>query len=96
MRTLRFRLIGPDERMNALLASLAELDDVDRIEEVADELGAHLRDDSSSLGLEDDTPADFRDIEVHAFSAEAAQAARDRIELAARELDLVVEFVDEF
>ncbi len=95
MRTLRFRLNGPDERVGALLVMLADLDHVDRVEEVADQ-GDHLRDDSSSLGLQDDTPGDFHDIELHALNAAAVEAARDRIEIAARDLELVVEFVDEF
>lgn len=95
MRMIRFRVVGETDKVGALIAALREMDKVDRVEEIAD-VEEHLRDDSSSLGLPDDTAADFHDIELHALNASAASDAHDRIELAARELGVVVEFVDEF
>jgi hypothetical protein len=95
MRTVRFRLAGNRQLADALIVMLHELDKVDRVEEVADQM--HERDDTSSLGLVDDQPgSDFHDIEVHVLDAKTAQAVRDRIEIAGRELDAAVEFVDEF
>ena len=96
MRTLRFRLSADRDRTAAMLALVHEMDAVDRVEEVADQM--HRRDDESSLGLSDDAVGgtDFHDIEVHARSAEAAEDAHGRIERAARELGVAVEFVETF
>jgi hypothetical protein len=94
MRTVRFRLAGTRQLADALIVMLHELDKVDRVEEVADQM--HERDDTSSLGLVDDQSGDFHDIEVHVLDAKTAQAVRDRVEIAGRELDAAVEFVDEF
>jgi len=97
MRTIRFRVVGDIEKVNAVIALVHEFDKVDRVEEVADEgQDDHQRDDSSSLGLVDDEGADFHDIEVHALDAQTAEDVRNRVEVAARDLDVVVEFVDTF
>lgn len=96
MRTVRFRITGPDDPVQALLKRIEALDDIDRIEEVADN-GAHLREDSSSLDLPDDVGrSDFHDIEVHALSHAVAQAVMREVERSARDFGLVAEFVDEF
>ena len=95
MRTVRFRLAGSRQLADALIVMLHELDKVDRVEEIADQM--HERDDTSSLGLVDDQAgSDFHDIEVHVLDAKTAQVVRDRVEIAGRELDAAVEFVDEF
>jgi hypothetical protein len=94
MRTIRFRLTGPLAKADAMIARLHAVDEVDRIEEVADQM--HVRDDSSSLELPDDDTGDFHDIEVHAQSASAAAEVRSRAEAAARELGVAVEFVEDF
>ncbi len=95
MRTIRFRLDGKSDRVQAMLALLREMDGVDRVEEIADE-GEHLRDDSNSGGLSDDIAGDFHDIEVHTLNAAAGERVHDRVILAARELGLVAEFLDQF
>ncbi|HEU4663598.1 MAG TPA: hypothetical protein VFS55_06180 [Dokdonella sp.] len=96
MRTVRFRLTGPDDAVQALLKRIDAIEEIDRVEEVADS-GTHVRDDSSSLDLPDDIGgSDFHDIEVHARSDAVARMAMREVELAARELELVVEFLDEF
>lgn len=96
MRTVRFRVTGPDDPVQALLKRIEALDDIDRIEEVADN-GSHLREDSSSLDLPDDVGrSDFHDIEVHALSDAVAQAVMREVERSARDFGLVAEFVDEF
>jgi hypothetical protein len=94
MRTIRFRLTGPIAKADAMIAALHAIDEVDRVEEVADQM--HVRDDSSSLMLPDDDGGDFHDIEVHAQSAAGADKVRNRAETAARELGVAVEFVEEF
>jgi hypothetical protein len=95
MRTLRFRLTGTHDEASALLASVHALDTVDRVEEVADQM--HARDDTSSLETPGDPPGtDFHDIEVHARTAAGAEDVQGRIEIAARDLGVAVEFVDEF
>ena len=91
MRTIRFRLTGPVAKADAMIAKLHAIDDVDRVEEVADQM--HVRDDSSSLDLPDDDNGDFHDIEVHAQSAAGAAEVRSRAEAAARDLGVAVEFV---
>ena len=95
MHTVRFRMTGPAVAIERVRSMLESIDEVDRIEEVADQVD-HLRDDSSSLGLVDDVGADFHDIEVHAQSEAAADKVRDRVVLAARAVGVTVEFVDRF
>jgi hypothetical protein len=102
MRTIRFRLTGTQNAVDTMLATLRELDHVDRVEEVADQM--HVRDDSSSLDLPDDSGfvagtakgTDFHDIEAHATSAAAGDELRGRAAIAARDLGVALEFVDEF
>ena len=96
MRTIRVRLAGDRQTADSLIVMLHELDKVDRVEEVADQM--HARDDTSSLGLADDNGGgdDFHDIEVHVLDAKTATDVRDRIEMAARDLNATLEFVDEF
>jgi hypothetical protein len=95
MRIVRFRLAGDRQMADSMIMLLHELDKVDRVEEVADQM--HMRDDTSSVGLVDDRGGgDFHDIEVHTRDAKTAQDVRDRVEIAGRELDAAVEFVDEF
>jgi hypothetical protein len=102
MRTIRFRVTGTQDDVAAILSRLRALDDVDRVEEVADQM--HVRDDSSSLDLPDDAAiaagtsrgTDFHDIEAHATSAAAGDEIRGRTEIAARDLGIAVEFVDDF
>ncbi len=96
MRILRFRVDGEAGRVDTLIASARGFDDVDRVEEVAD-VESHMDEDSSSAGLPDDTArADFHDIELHAVNARAADEARGRLQVLARELGLVVEWQERF
>jgi hypothetical protein len=96
MRILRFRLTGEAGPVDTLMALARGLEDVDRMEEVAD-AAPHMDEDSSSAGLPDDTArADFHDIELHALSAGAADEARRRIQMLARELGVVVEWLERF
>lgn len=96
MRILRFRVDGDPDRVGTLVALARGLHDVDRVEEVAD-VEPHMDEDSSSAGLPDDTAhADFHDIEMHALNARAADEARGRIQTLARELGVVVEWLERF
>lgn len=96
MRILRFRLDGEIDRVETLLVALRGLDDVDRVEQVADDV-PHMDEDSSSAGLPDDTArADFHDVELHALSAHAAENARRRIQTLSQELGVVVEWLEQF
>lgn len=94
MRLVRFRLSGDTNQVDAIIAAVHEIDQVDRVEEVADQM--HTRDDTSSLGLPDDEGPDFHDIEVHTTSPAAAERVRDRVEVTARDVSAAVEFVDRF
>jgi len=96
MRTLRFRLDGEPERIGTLLALARGFDDIDRVEEVADE-EPHMREDSSSAGLRAESGhSDFHDVEMHALDARAADQARGEVQRLARELGVAVEFLDRF
>lgn len=94
MRIIRFRLFGNSNQADSMITALHELDQVDRVEEVADQM--HLRDDTSSLGLPDDEGPDFHCIEAHATNSSAAERVHDLVEITARDINAAVEFVDRF
>jgi len=94
MATVRFRLFGSDSQAGTMLTRLHGIDGVARVEEVADQI--HARDDSSSLGLPDDTGPDFHCIEVRARNEKLAREVRELIATTAQDLNAVVEFVDRF
>ena len=91
---VRFRLIGNDAQADAMITALHEIDDVDRVEEVADQM--HGRDDTSSRGLNEDGIADFHCIEAHAADARSSDEVRGRVAAMAHEISAGVEFVDRF
>ncbi len=92
--TLRFRFDGDADRVGTLVSMVRSMENIDRVVEVGTDV-PHLRDDSSSAGLSDDR-GDFHDVEVHAVDRDAAELARDLVEVAARDLGVVVEYVDRF
>lgn len=94
MPIVRFRLIGNDTQADAMITALHELDDVDRVEEIADQM--HERDDTSSQGLHEDLIADFHCIEAHAVDARSSDQVRGRVAVIAHEISAGVEFVDRF
>lgn len=93
--TIRFRLDGDSDRVAQLVDMLHSMDNIDRVVEVGTET-PHMQEDSSSAGLSDDIGGDFHDVEIHALDQDAADLAHDRVEVAARDLGVVVEFVDRF
>lgn len=71
------------------------MSDIDRVAELGARR-AHARDDSSSAGLSEAAAADFDGVEIHAMDPDALEQVRDRVELAGRDLDVVVESLDAF
>jgi hypothetical protein len=95
MPTLRIRLTGSRENADVLIAQLNGVENVERVEEVDDEID-DMRDDSTSLQLPDDVGSSVFRIEVEAPHAVTLTHVHDAVEIAARDLDAAVEFVDQF
>ena len=66
-----------------------------RVEQIADQMRG-MRDDSSSNALVDDAGPDPHCIEVGVSGQRYADAVRSLAEASARDLGVIVEFVDEF
>lgn len=94
MATLRFRMSGTDEQVNTMITLLHGMDEVDRVEEVADEMH-EMRDDSSSAGLPDDAGPDFHDMEAHTRSKDTDHL-RAVVEKTAVDINAAVEIVERF
>ena len=95
MPILRLRVTGNRDAADAIIATLNGVDDLERVEEVDDEIPT-LRDDSTSLELPDDLGASVYRIEVETPHKKDLDRVHDLIEISARDLDAAVEFVDEF
>jgi hypothetical protein len=94
MATLRFRMFGTDNQIDTMITSLHGMDEIDRIEEVADQIH-DMRDDSSSANLHDEKGADFHNIEART-RGKSVENVRDLIEITARDINAAVEFVEQF
>jgi hypothetical protein len=95
MSILRFRVTGSRDAVDAIVARLNSIDNLERVEEVDDEI-ADMRDDSSSSQLPDDIGSPMRRILVETPHASTNEHVHDVLELAARDLDVAVEFVERF
>lgn len=96
MPTVRIRFTAPEQQVGALIHALEAIEGIEHVEEVAD-LMPHMDDeDSSSAGLHDVAGPTVHDIEVEAPNEEGVRRVRSAADLLARELDAIVEFVDEF
>lgn len=95
MPVLRIRLTGNRTAADALIARLNGFDALERVEEVDDEID-DLRDDSTSLQLPDDLGSEVHRIEVETPHASTLVRVHDMLEIAARDLDAAVEFVERF
>ena len=95
MSILRFRVTGSRDAVDAIVARLNSIDNLERVEEVDDEM-PDMRDDSSSSELTDDIGQPMRRILVETPHASTNDLVHDVLELAARDLDVAVEFVDRF
>lgn len=94
MATLRFRMFGTENQVDTMIRLLHGMDEVDRIEEVADQIN-DMRDDSSSANLHDQKGAEFHDIEART-RGKSVDDMRDLIETTARDISAAVEFVERF
>jgi hypothetical protein len=94
MATLRFRMFGTDNQIDTMITLLHGMDEIDRIEEVADQIH-EVRDDSSSANLHEAKGADFHDIEART-RGKSVDNVRDVIETTARDINAAVEFVERF
>lgn len=94
MPTTRFRLTGSQQSADDVVTALHSLDDVDRIEEVLDQMN-EMRDDSSSNGLVDDSGPGLHCIEVEG-PARISDTVIGLVEAKAHDLGLVVAFVKRF
>jgi hypothetical protein len=95
MSILRFRVSGARGAVNEIISRLHGIDNVDRVEEVDDEI-ADMRDDSSSADSIPDAGVEVHRIEVETLRSSINERVHNLMELSARDLDIAVEFVDRF
>ena len=95
MSILRFRVTGSRSAIDAIVARLHSIDKLEHVEEVDDEI-PDMRDDSSSAQSADDVGGQTRRIEVETPHASTNEHVHDVLEVAARDLDVAVEFVERF
>jgi uncharacterized protein (UPF0335 family) len=96
MSILRFRVSGSHAAVNEIISRLHGVDNVERVEEVDDEI-SDMRDDSSSAeSAVDDAGVEVHRIEVETERASINERVHDLMELSARDLDVAVEVVDRF
>lgn len=96
MSVLRFRVTGNQSAVEEIVSRLNGIDNLERVEEVDDEI-SDFRDDSSSSGSSDDMPGtDVHRILVETPHASTNERVHDVIEIASRDLGVAVEFVDRF
>lgn len=91
--TLRLRVTAPTNRIDRLIDALEGHKGVESVVQVAD-LAAGMDDDSSSAGLPDDNAQPLVRLDIDLIRESAEQQVRDLIEIAARDLDLAVEYTD--
>lgn len=96
MPMVRIRFIAPDEHVGALLHALEAIEGIEHVEEVGGLMQYMDDEDSSSAGLHDVAGPGIHEIEVEAPNDEGVRRVHTAAELLARDLDAVVEFVEEF
>ena len=95
MSTMRLRVTGDESQADALVTTLHGLPPVRGVEQIADQMRG-MRDDSSSNSLIDDIGPDLHCLEVEVNGQRNSEEVRAKAEQSARELGVIVEFVDEF
>ncbi len=95
MPMIRMRIFGNRDGADTLVSTLRGIEGIEHVEDVDEESMDTMRDDSSSSELVDDTPGGIVRVEIEA-PEKKVQTVHDVAELGARELGIVVEFVDEF
>ncbi len=92
---IRMRVSGNRDKIDTLIGAIRGIDGIEHVEDVDEESMDEMRDDSSSSDLVDDNQADVVRVEIEA-PQKKAELVRNVALLATRELDIAVEFVDEF
>ncbi|MGO4701311.1 hypothetical protein [Dyella sp. 2RAB6] len=95
MSMIRMRISGDHDKIDTLIHALRGIDGIEHVEDVDEESMDEMRDDSSSSELVDDSQGDVVRVEVNA-PQKKVELVRNVALLATRELDIAVEFVDEF
>ena len=95
MPRVRLRITGSDADARAIMNLLQSIDGIEHVEDVDEESMDEMRDDSSSSELVDDNQGDVVRVEIEA-PQKKVELVRNVALLASRELDIAVEFVDEF
>jgi len=96
MAILRFRITGNADARDQVIARLEGIEQIERIEEVADMMPAMNDEDSSSAGLAENTTADVYAFEVEVERDDDVQLVRRVAEVEARDAGAVLEVVDAF
>jgi hypothetical protein len=95
MAMIRMRISGARDHIDTLISAIRGIEGIEHVEDVDEESMDEMRDDSSSSDLIDDNQGDVVRVEI-----EAPQKKVDLVHnvavLGTRELDIAVEFVDEF
>ena len=95
MAMIRMRISGDRDQLDTLISAIRGIDGIEHVEDVDEESMDEMRDDSSSSELVDDNQGEVIRVEVEA-PQKKVELVRNVALLASRELDLAVEFVDEF
>jgi hypothetical protein len=95
MSIMRLRVTGDESQADALVTTLHGLEHVRGVEQIADQMRG-MRDDSSSNALVDDIGPDLHCVEVEVNGQRNLEEVRTMAEISARDLGVIVEFVDEF
>jgi hypothetical protein len=95
MTTVRFRLIASEDDTQDLMNYLQSIEDIERVEEVADLMPYMTHDDSSS-GLSDDCGPGLHCVELEAPDDALADLVRDVAQERAYRGGMTIEFVDRF
>lgn len=95
MAIIRIRISGNRDNIDTLLHAVRGIEGIEHVEDVDEESMDEMRDDSSSSDLIDDSLGDVVRVEIEA-PQKKVELVRNVAALATRELDIAVEFVDEF
>lgn len=96
MIILRCRISGTHQTLERIVDCLEGIEQVDRVEEVADLLPRMNDEDSSSAGLAENSVGDAYALEIRVDNADDADLVRRLTEVEAREAGAALEFVDRF
>lgn len=94
MSMMSMRLNGSAEAIDTMLDVLRGSPGVDRVVEMGATETPQMSEDSSSAELPSDTRAGARDVEVHAVDEATSDNVRNRVEIAARDTDVLVEWLE--